>query len=88
MLHGCIPVIIADGVHAVFESILDIDGFGLRIPQEQVLWGPGYVCMCVCQNEANHLGAPQESTYGVCWVPGSACLARPYKTYRARTCTP
>ncbi|KAG2455017.1 hypothetical protein HYH02_000842 [Chlamydomonas schloesseri] len=36
VLHGCIPVIIADGVHAVFESILDIDDFGLRIPQDQV----------------------------------------------------
>ncbi|KXZ48695.1 hypothetical protein GPECTOR_26g598 [Gonium pectorale] len=36
VLHGCIPVIIADGVHAVFESLLDVDAFALRLPQEQV----------------------------------------------------
>ncbi len=33
MLHGCIPVIIMDNVHAVFESILDWDSFSLRVPE-------------------------------------------------------
>ena len=36
VLHGCIPVIIADGVHSVFESLLGVDSFGLRVPEEQV----------------------------------------------------
>ncbi|GIL77471.1 hypothetical protein Vretimale_2966 [Volvox reticuliferus] len=36
VLHGCIPVIIADGVEAVFENILDIDAFALRLPQDVV----------------------------------------------------
>ncbi|GFR40871.1 hypothetical protein Agub_g1522 [Astrephomene gubernaculifera] len=33
VLHGCIPVIICDNVHVVFESILDIDSFAVRIPE-------------------------------------------------------
>ncbi len=33
MLHGCIPVVIMDNVHAVFESILDWDSFSLRVPE-------------------------------------------------------
>ncbi len=36
MLHGCIPVVVMDGVHAVFESILDWDSFGLRIRERSV----------------------------------------------------
>ena len=36
MLHGCVPVIIMDGVHAVFESILNVDAFGVRIEQKDV----------------------------------------------------
>ncbi len=31
MLHGCIPLIIMDNVHTVFESILDYDAFAVRI---------------------------------------------------------
>ncbi len=31
MLHGCIPVVIMDNVHAVLESALDWDSFALRI---------------------------------------------------------
>ena len=34
MLHGCIPVVIMDNVHAVFESILDWDSFSVRIQEE------------------------------------------------------
>lgn len=37
VLHGCIPVIIMDNVHGVFESILDWDSFGVRIKEDQVL---------------------------------------------------
>ncbi|EFJ51205.1 acetylglucosaminyltransferase [Volvox carteri f. nagariensis] len=33
VLHGCIPVIIMDEVQAVFESILDLPSFSVRIPQ-------------------------------------------------------
>ncbi|KAG2494840.1 hypothetical protein HYH03_007080 [Edaphochlamys debaryana] len=36
VLHGCIPVIILDGVHAVFESILDLDLFSVRIAEADV----------------------------------------------------
>ncbi len=31
VLHGCIPVVIMDNVHAVLESALDWDSFALRI---------------------------------------------------------
>ncbi len=31
VLHGCIPVVIMDNVHAVLESALDWDSFSLRI---------------------------------------------------------
>lgn len=36
VLHGCIPVVIADGVEAVLESVLDLDAFALRLPQSEV----------------------------------------------------
>ncbi|KAG2481857.1 hypothetical protein HYH03_019181 [Edaphochlamys debaryana] len=36
VLHGCIPVIIFDRVHAVFESILDLDSFSVRIAEADV----------------------------------------------------
>ncbi|KAG2494841.1 hypothetical protein HYH03_007081 [Edaphochlamys debaryana] len=36
VLHGCIPVIILDGVHAVFESVLDLDSFSVRIAEADV----------------------------------------------------
>ncbi|KXZ53466.1 hypothetical protein GPECTOR_7g916 [Gonium pectorale] len=36
VLHGCIPVIIMDRVHAVFESILDVDSFSVRIAEANV----------------------------------------------------
>ncbi|PNH11823.1 putative glucuronosyltransferase [Tetrabaena socialis] len=36
VLHGCIPVIIFDNVHVVFESILDIDSFAVRLPEVDV----------------------------------------------------
>ena len=36
VLHGCIPVIIADRVHAVFESVLDIDSFAVRVAEADV----------------------------------------------------
>ena len=34
ILHGCIPVVVMDGVQAVFESILDWDSFSLRIRED------------------------------------------------------
>ncbi|KAG2494839.1 hypothetical protein HYH03_007079 [Edaphochlamys debaryana] len=36
VLHGCIPVTIMDGVHAVFESVLDLDSFSVRIAEADV----------------------------------------------------
>ncbi|KAG1678607.1 hypothetical protein FOA52_012614 [Chlamydomonas sp. UWO 241] len=33
ILHGCIPLIIQDGVHTVFESILNYDAFSVRIEE-------------------------------------------------------
>jgi hypothetical protein len=34
--HGCIPVVIMDRVHAVFESILDWDLFSVRVAESEV----------------------------------------------------
>ena len=31
VLHGCVPVVIMDGVHVVFESALDWPSFSVRI---------------------------------------------------------
>ena len=41
VLHGCIPFVIMDNTHAVFESILDWDTFSIRIKQvrERMWWG-------------------------------------------------
>ena len=39
MLHGCIPVVVMDEVHAVLESILDWDRFGLRITEKRYWTG-------------------------------------------------
>ena len=36
MLHGCVPVVIMDGVHAVFESALDWPAFSLRLREDQL----------------------------------------------------
>ncbi|KAG2450529.1 hypothetical protein HYH02_005030 [Chlamydomonas schloesseri] len=36
VLHGCIPVIIADRVHAVFDSVLDVNAFSVRVPEADV----------------------------------------------------
>ena len=36
MLHGCVPVIIMDSVHAVFESILQVEDFSIRLAQADV----------------------------------------------------
>ncbi|KAG1665166.1 hypothetical protein FOA52_005547 [Chlamydomonas sp. UWO 241] len=36
VLHGCIPVVIMDRVHAVFESILDWDLFSVRVAESEV----------------------------------------------------
>eukprot|EP00798_Chlamydomonas_sp_ICE-L_P015005 gene15005-21073_t len=36
ILHGCIPVVTMDGVHAVFESILDWKTFSIRIAEDQL----------------------------------------------------
>ncbi|GFR42914.1 hypothetical protein Agub_g3913, partial [Astrephomene gubernaculifera] len=36
ILHGCIPLVLMDGVHAVFESILEWDAFSVRLREEAV----------------------------------------------------
>ncbi|KAL6745749.1 exostosin-like glycosyltransferase [Haematococcus lacustris] len=36
ILHGCVPVIIMDRVHAVFETILDVDQFAVHITEAQM----------------------------------------------------
>ncbi|KAG2488355.1 hypothetical protein HYH03_013045 [Edaphochlamys debaryana] len=36
VLHGCLPLIIMDRTHALFESILDIDSFSIRIKEAAV----------------------------------------------------
>ncbi|GIL74998.1 hypothetical protein Vretifemale_4847 [Volvox reticuliferus] len=36
VLHGCIPVIIIDNVHVVFESIVQVDAFTVRIDEAQL----------------------------------------------------
>jgi hypothetical protein len=36
VLHGCIPVVIMDRVHAVFESVLDWDLFSVRVAESEV----------------------------------------------------
>jgi hypothetical protein len=36
VLHGCIPVVIMDEVHAVYESILVWDSFSVRVNQASV----------------------------------------------------
>lgn len=33
VLHGCIPVIVMDDVHAVFETMLDWDSFSVRVSE-------------------------------------------------------
>lgn len=33
---ACVPVIIQDNVHVVFESILDIDQFAIRVAESQI----------------------------------------------------
>mmetsp|Transcript_19563 Transcript_19563/g.42445 ORF Transcript_19563/g.42445 Transcript_19563/m.42445 type:complete len:788 (+) Transcript_19563:181-2544(+) len=36
ILHGCVPVVIMDGVHVVWESILDWSSFSVRIPEKDI----------------------------------------------------
>lgn len=36
VLHGCVPVIIQDNVHAPFESILAYEAFSVRVAESQV----------------------------------------------------
>ncbi|GLI69588.1 hypothetical protein VaNZ11_014247 [Volvox africanus] len=33
VLHGCIPVVIIDGVHIKFETVFNVDDFTIRIPE-------------------------------------------------------
>ena len=48
VLHGCIPVVIMDEVHSVYESILDWDRFGVRINEKRCVLLGVCVCMCIC----------------------------------------
>ncbi|KAG2493456.1 hypothetical protein HYH03_008273 [Edaphochlamys debaryana] len=34
VLHGCLPIIIMDNTHAVFETIIDLDQFSIRIQED------------------------------------------------------
>ena len=34
--HGCIPVIIMDGVHMPFEGVLDYAAFSMRVPERHL----------------------------------------------------
>ena len=36
ILHGCLPVVIMDDVHSLFESIIDWAGFSIRIKEEDI----------------------------------------------------
>ncbi len=36
VLHGCVPVVIQDNVHMIFESILDWEAFSIRVPEAQI----------------------------------------------------
>jgi Exostosin family len=36
VLHGCIPLVIMDEVHAIYESILDWDMFSVRIKEKEL----------------------------------------------------
>jgi hypothetical protein len=36
ILHGCIPVIIQDGVQLPYENVLDYEAFALRIPESRI----------------------------------------------------
>lgn len=36
VLHGCIPVILQDGVHAPWESVLDAPSFSIRVQREEM----------------------------------------------------
>lgn len=40
VLHGCVPVIIMDNVHAVFETLLDYSQFSVRINESDVERAP------------------------------------------------
>eukprot|EP00798_Chlamydomonas_sp_ICE-L_P022987 gene22987-30175_t len=33
LLHGCIPVVIMDGIYSPFETLLDVDAFSIRIAE-------------------------------------------------------
>ena len=36
VLHGCLPVILQDGVHTPWESVLDTPSYALRVPREKM----------------------------------------------------
>ena len=36
ILHGCIPLVVMDNVHAVFETILDWAKFSIRLPASEI----------------------------------------------------
>ena len=36
MRHGCIPVIVMDGVQMPFESVLNYSAFSVRVPEADV----------------------------------------------------
>ncbi|KXZ53465.1 hypothetical protein GPECTOR_7g915 [Gonium pectorale] len=78
VLHGCIPVIIMDRVHAVFESILDVDSFSVRIAEADI---PRILDILKAIPEATlrskqaHMGLVMHRfRYG--WLPGVAAELR------------
>ncbi|KAK7278885.1 hypothetical protein RJT34_23924 [Clitoria ternatea] len=36
ILHGCIPVVIQDGIFLPYENVLNYDSFAVRIPEEEI----------------------------------------------------
>ncbi|GIL54494.1 hypothetical protein Vafri_10025 [Volvox africanus] len=37
ILHGCVPLVVMDEVHAVFESVLDWESFSIRIREDDAV---------------------------------------------------
>ncbi|PNH08721.1 hypothetical protein TSOC_004706 [Tetrabaena socialis] len=55
VLHGCLPLIIMDNTHAVFESIVDIDSFSLRITEAAVNEHLPYVLKAISADQIERM---------------------------------
>ncbi|EPS66816.1 hypothetical protein M569_07961, partial [Genlisea aurea] len=36
ILHGCIPVIVQDGVYSAYENVFNLESFGVRISEDEI----------------------------------------------------